>query len=140
MPNGMKIYSILYIASSGTMNIRNSPAKIAVASMRDWTMLPYGIDLYPYATVTSFAMALVTAVLTSMQCKLSSSLLLVVFCVCCIFLGCGTKKKKVSDNGCFKVCTVLLTESFSMSASERLNKRVRCKTVILTLTFNVPGK
>lgn len=106
MPNGMKIYGILYIAFSGTMNIRNSPAKIAVASMRDWTMLPYGIDLYPYATVTSFAMALVTAVMTSMQCKLSSSLLLVVFCVCCIFLGCGTKKKKVSDNGCFKVCTV----------------------------------
>lgn len=105
MPNGMKIYGILYIASSGTMNIRNSPAKIAVASMRDWTMLPYGIDLYPYATVTSFAMALVTAVMTSMQCKLSSSLLLVVFCVLHI-PRLRYQKKKVSDNGCFKVCTV----------------------------------
>lgn len=75
MPNGMKIYGVFYIAASGTMNIRNSPAKIAVASMRDWTMLPYGIDLYPYATVISFAMALVTAVMTSMQYVVSESIL-----------------------------------------------------------------
>ena len=35
-------------------------------------LYPYGINLYPDVTVISFVTVLVTAVLTSMQCELSS--------------------------------------------------------------------
>ena len=63
------MFGVLYTdVSEAMINIRDLPAKIAVATTTDWKMFlyPYLVGLYPYATVTGFVTALVTAATTSM--------------------------------------------------------------------------